>query len=160
MRIAIHAVGRLKAGPEKELAGEYLARVTGLARNAGIKSVTVSEYPEATAATAPQRQADEAGRLLAGLDGRAVVIALDERGREMTSPQFAAEIARHRDSGVQDFVLLIGGPDGHGEAVAARADLQLAFGKLTWPHRLMRILLAEQIYRALTILLNHPYHRA
>ncbi len=160
MRIAIHAVGRLKAGPEKELAGEYLTRASGLARSAGIKSVTVSEYPESLATSAALRQADEAARLLAGLDGRAVVFVLDERGRDMTSPQFAAEIARHRDAGIQDFVLLIGGPDGHGEAVSARADVRLAFGKLTWPHRLMRILLAEQIYRALTILINHPYHRA
>ncbi len=160
MRILVHAVGRLKAGPEKDLAGEYLARAAGICRNGGIKTVTVVEYPESTAATTPLRQADEAARLLAGLDGRSIVIALDERGREMTSPQFAAEIARHRDAGVQDFILLIGGPDGHGEAVKARADLQLAFGKLTWPHRLMRILLAEQIYRALTILINHPYHRA
>lgn len=160
MRIAVHAIGRLKAGPERELAGEYLARASGLARSAGIKSVTVSEYPESLAATAALRKDDEAARLLAGLDGRAVVIALDERGRELTSPEFAAQMAKHRDGGAPDLVLLIGGPDGHGPAVLARADLKLAFGKLTWPHRLVRILLAEQIYRALTILLNHPYHRA
>lgn len=159
MRIAVHAIGRLKAGPEKELAGEYLARAAGLARSAGIKSVTVSEYPESLAATATLRKDDEAARLLAGLDGRAVVVVLDERGRELTSPELAAQLAKHRDGGVPDLVLLIGGPDGHGPAALARADLKLAFGKLTWPHRLMRILLAEQIYRALTILLNHPYHR-
>jgi 23S rRNA (pseudouridine1915-N3)-methyltransferase len=160
LRISIHAVGRLKTGPEKEIAGEYLTRASGLSRQAGIKSVAVMEYPESLGPTPELRRADEAGRLLSNLDPRSFVVVLDERGRELTSQELAAEIAMRRDAGLAEMSFLIGGPDGHGPAVLERAGLKLAFGKLTWPHRLVRILVAEQIYRSLTILLNHPYHRA
>lgn len=160
MRISVHAIGRLKNGPEKELAGEYASRAADLCRQAGLKAVTMTEYPESHAGTAALRQSDEAGRLLAHIDPRAFVIALDERGRELSSGELAAEIAMRRDGGTPELVFLIGGPDGHGPEALARAGLRVAFGRLTWPHRLVRILLAEQIYRSLTILLNHPYHRA
>jgi 23S rRNA (pseudouridine1915-N3)-methyltransferase len=150
----------LKPGPEKELAGDYMTRATAMARQMGIRAVAVTELPESGAKTASLRQADEADRLLSGLHPDAFLIVLDERGKEMTSEALAAEMGLRRDRGTPELAFFIGGPDGHGEAVRKRANLVLAFGKLTWPHRLMRILLAEQVYRALTILANHPYHRA
>lgn len=160
MRLSLHAVGRLKPGPEKELAGEYAARAEALLRQAGFKSLSLVEHAESQAATPAQRKAEEAQKLLARIPSEAFVVALDERGRELGSPDFAKLLGDKRDQGLPELAFVIGGPDGHGEALLARAGLTLAFGRLTWPHRLMRILLAEQLYRGLTILLNHPYHRA
>ena len=89
----------------------------------------------------------------------AYVIALDERGKNMTSEAFAGELGRLLDNGTREVAFLIGGPDGHAAAVQGRAGLVVSLGKMTWPHRLARVMLAEQIYRSVTILVNHPYHR-
>jgi 23S rRNA (pseudouridine1915-N3)-methyltransferase len=88
------------------------------------------------------------------------MISLDERGTELTSTAFAAELRRFIDRGAAELAFLIGGPDGHADEIKKHAALQLSLGKMTWPHRLVRPMLAEQIYRSVTILLNHPYHRA
>ena len=87
------------------------------------------------------------------------MVALDERGRDLTSRDLASTFGRWRDDARTRLAFLIGGPDGHGDAVRARADLLLSFGRMTWPHRLVRVMLAEQLYRAATILAGHPYHR-
>ena len=160
MRLLILAVGRFKTAPEQHLAENYLQRAAKLGRQLGISSINISELPESNAATAPLRQSEEAGRLLARIPPKAFLISLDERGKELTSVAFASELRRIIDRGVRDLVFLIGGPDGHGQEIARRAGLQLSLGKMTWPHRLMRPMLAEQIYRSVTILVNHPYHRA
>jgi 23S rRNA (pseudouridine1915-N3)-methyltransferase len=102
---------------------------------------------------------EEAQWLLAKSSARAFVVALDESGKAISSTAFAEFLRRHADTGTADIAFLIGGPDGHGAAVRRRADLSLAFGPQTWPHRLVRVMLAEQIYRAVTIMVNHPYHR-
>jgi 23S rRNA (pseudouridine1915-N3)-methyltransferase len=159
MRIQVGAVGRLKPGPERKLADAYLERTIGLGRGAGISPVTIAEIAESRAATADLRMTDEATRLRAGLPDEAMTIALDGGGRDVTSEEFAALIGRWRDGGTATLAFFIGGPDGLSADIKATAGYRLAFGRMTWPHRLARIMLLEQIYRSVTILVNHPYHR-
>lgn len=160
MRIRIIAVGRMKAGPERELLDRYLDRATKSGRALGITRLDVEELSESRQPRAEDRQIEEAAGLLAFVPERAVVIALDETGRTATSPEFAALVDRERGAGTPDLVFAIGGPDGHGDVLRTRAGRLLAFGAMTWPHQIVRVLLAEQIYRAMTILSGHPYHRA
>lgn len=160
MRIAIHAVGRLKAGPERDLADRYLDRCDKAGRAIGIAGIAVREVPESRAREAPVRKDEEAAALLADLTPGALLVALDERGDLPTSERFAALLGEARDRGTPETVLMIGGPDGHGPAVLSRAGHRISFGRLTWPHQIVRILAAEQVYRAITILSGHPYHRS
>jgi len=159
MRLSICAVGRLKRGPETDLLDDYLKRARALGRSLGITEITVHEIPESRASGAGERRGDEAARLLDLIPADALVIALDERGKALSSRELASRIGRAADDGVQHLAFLVGGPDGHGPAVAARAGLTVSFGRLTWPHRLVRLMLGEQVYRSFTILANHPYHR-
>lgn len=101
----------------------------------------------------------EADALLRHLPGHTPAVVLDERGADLTSRDLAVRLGRWRDEGNAAVAFLVGGADGHGEAVRRRADLRLALGRLTWPHLLVRAMLVEQIYRATTILAGHPYHR-
>ncbi|MDR3375787.1 MAG: 23S rRNA (pseudouridine(1915)-N(3))-methyltransferase RlmH [Ancalomicrobiaceae bacterium] len=160
MRILIAAVGRLKAGPERDLADRYLDRAVKTGRPLGLNRLDVREISEGRAVRPDDRKAEEAAELLALIPADAEVVVLDEGGRSTTSEGFADFIASARDRGVADLVFAIGGPDGHGPALKARAKSTLAFGAMTWPHQIVRVLLAEQIYRATTILSGHPYHRA
>lgn len=160
MRIAVVAVGRLKAGPEKQLADDYLKRAEGLGRKAGISGIRVQEFAESQGASAAARMADEARLVWTAVPPRAVTIALDERGKAVASDAFAAMIQRHLDNGAADLAFLIGGPDGHAPETRDRAGHLLSLGPMTWPHRLVRVLLFEQLYRAATIMAGHPYHRA
>ncbi len=159
MKVTIAAVGRMKAGPERELLDRYVDRAAKQGRGLGITRVEVRETGESRGARADDRRAEEAADLLDGLSDKTTVIALDERGRAMSSEAFATFLGERIAEG-RDLAIVIGGADGHGEAVRARADLVLAFGAMTWPHQIVRILAAEQIYRATTILAGHPYHRA
>jgi 23S rRNA (pseudouridine1915-N3)-methyltransferase len=158
MRITIAAVGRLK-GPERELVDRYVDRADKAGRQLGLR-VAVREIPESRAGTAAARKNQEAEALLAAAPAGAMLIALDEKGKSLDSTTFADEIARWRDTGTTDLVLVIGGPDGHGGALAARAGLLLSLGPMTWPHQFARLMIAEQVYRAVTILAGHPYHRS
>lgn len=158
MRVTIAAVGRMKAGPERELLDRYLDRAAKQGRALGVTKVEVREIPESRAARAEDRKAEEAEALLAGVADTAWVIVLDETGATRTSQAFADDLAARLAEG-RDWAILIGGADGHGPAALARADLRLAFGAMTWPHQIVRILAAEQVYRATTILAGHPYHR-
>jgi 23S rRNA (pseudouridine1915-N3)-methyltransferase len=160
MRLHVIAIGKLKPGPERDLAADYETRIGQLARKAGISKCTLSEHPESTRTSPAQRKTEEAGVLHNRLPSGAVTIVLDERGRALSSLEFADFIQRQRDGGSQDLVFLIGGPDGHDKDLVSQANHKLAFGPMTWPHRLVRVMLLEQIYRALTILLQHPYHRS
>jgi 23S rRNA (pseudouridine1915-N3)-methyltransferase len=155
LRLQVLAIGKLKAGPEKTIAEEYQLRLEGLGRKAGITKLTVSDFSESQAQTAAQRQDDES-KLLAT---KAFTLVLDERGKAHSSEDFAKILQRHLDQGTQDLAFLIGGPDGHSAATRQNAGQLLSFGPMTWPHRLVRVMLFEQIYRAVTILVNHPYHR-
>jgi 23S rRNA (pseudouridine1915-N3)-methyltransferase len=159
MRIHLGAVGRMKSGPEKELEKLYLARAAALGRTAGIAGLSIRDIPESRAASPELRRSEEAAKLLSALPGGAVIVALDAQGRDLSSEELATAIGRWRDSGTAEIAFLVGGPDGHGPELLAQAIASLSFGRMTWPHRLVRVMLLEQIYRAVTILVNHPYHR-
>lgn len=160
MRWTLAAIGRLKAGPERDLVARYQDRVAKGGRVQGITRFDIREFDESRAARADDRKAEEAAQLIGALGADAVIIALDETGQTPTSQQFADRLAGFRDQGRAEIGFLIGGPDGHGEAVRARADFKLAFGALTWPHQLVRVMIAEQLYRVTTLWAGHPYHRA
>lgn len=155
MRLQVLCIGRLKAGPEKILADEYQLRLEGLGRTAGIARVTVNDFAESQAQTPTQRMLEESKHL----QTRASTIVLDERGRALSSEDFARLLQRHLDQGTQELAFLIGGPDGHAPQTRQNAGELLSLGPMTWPHRLVRVMLFEQIYRAVTILVKHPYHR-
>ncbi len=159
MRIGIAAVGRMKSGPETDLAARYLDRFSRAGPAIGLDYAGLTEIAESRRPGADERKAEEASRIMAAVPDGAAVFVLDENGRDFSSRDFAERIARERDEGRRGIVLAIGGPDGHGQAVIGRAELALRFGRLTWPHQIVRILLAEQLYRATTILSGHPYHR-
>ena len=158
MRISIHAVGRMKQGPERELVARYLERAVATGRPLGLTGFDVVELTESRAGSATGRKAEEARALAAGV-GDALMVTLDERGRSLTSEAFANQIARWRDDGKAAAAFIIGGADGLDQAFSASAALTLSFSPLTWPHQLVRIMLAEQLYRMTTILSGHPYHR-
>ena len=160
MRITITAVGRLKRAPEEELSRDYLGRISKLGRQVGITGVEVKEVPESAAGSAAQRKVDEARAIQAKQPERSVIIALDERGKAMNSSEFSKLIRGCLEDGTSDLSFVIGGPDGLDPALINDARQQVCFGAMTWQHRLVRVMLAEQIYRAVTILANHPYHRA
>lgn len=160
MRLLIAAVGKLKQGPERELYTHYLGRAEALGRTLSLTPLTSVELPESRAASAPARQAAEAEALLGKVPTSHTLICLDPAGKTLSSEAFAGTLAKVRDRGAAGLAFLVGGADGLGQAVHESADLSLSFGPMTLPHGLARIVLAEQIYRALTILAGHPYHRA
>ena len=159
MRIVIAAIGRLKDGGERELLDRYVGRIDSNARVSAIGPVTIHEFPESRSSDAASRKADEASRLLRIAGDADGLIALDEHGRATSSADFARLIGNHRDEGTKSLAFLIGGPDGHGDPVLAAAKLKLSLSAMTLPHGLARVVLAEQIYRTVTILTGHPYHR-
>ncbi len=159
MRLHVAAIGKLKSGPEKELADDYQKRISQIARKAGISTISVTEQPESAKATAQQRMTEEAVVLRKQIPADATLIILDERGSTLSSEGFAKLLSQHLERGTSDVALLIGGPDGHDPAFRKTAATTIALGSMTWPHRLVRIMILEQIYRAITIMLNHPYHR-
>jgi len=158
MKIAILTIGRLKAGAERELFERYFDRAVKAGRRLGL-SFALHEFPEGRAGSAEARKDEEAGALLAKSPRDAVVLVLDERGTTLGSTAFAERLRAWRDGGKSEVAIVIGRPDGLGQGISDRAALRLAFGAMTWPHQLVRIMLAEQLYRAVTILSGHPYHR-
>ena len=158
MRILVAAVGRLKDGAEKVLVDRYVERLAP--RISGLGPVTISEIAEARQSNATARKSDEAERLIRATSKADFRIALDEHGKALSSDTFAKVLGRKRDDGIATLAFLIGGPDGHGKAALDSADLTLSLGPMTLPHGLARVVLVEQIYRAVTILSGHPYHRA
>lgn len=156
MRLRIAAVGRLPArAPESALIGDYLTRFTQIGRALGLGPATIAEVEDRKGGGKPA----EAALLSRQIPDGAAVIALDERGRVLSSPEFAEALARLRDQGRPEAVCLIGGADGLDPSLRDRADLVISFGAMVWPHMLVRVMLAEQLYRAATILAGGPYHR-
>lgn len=152
MRISIIAIGRMQRGPEHTLMGDYLKRLPWK------HSITEIEIKK-QAANADERKAREAERLLAAVPDGAALVVLDEGGKALTSRAFAAKLSDWQSTGYSDIAFIIGGADGLHASVRDKAHLKLAFGALTWPHMLVRVLLSEQIYRAWSINAGHPYHR-
>ncbi|WP_338721284.1 23S rRNA (pseudouridine(1915)-N(3))-methyltransferase RlmH [Devosia sp. XK-2] len=158
MRIVIAAIGRMKNGPERELVARYLDRATASGRPLALTGFEVTEINESRAGSAAARKAEEARALRAALP-EGVTIMLDERGKAIDSERFAARIGRWRDDGRPSLGFVIGGADGIDPDFVRSADLVVSFSPMVWPHQLVRIMLAEQLYRATTILSGHPYHR-
>lgn len=156
MRLHLCVVGRLRAGPEHALIDDYLQRLERTGRALGLGPATVHEVEDRKGGGMEA----EAALLSRALPEGAFVVAMDERGTTLSSPDFAATLARVRDGGRQDMAFLIGGADGLAPALRSRADLALSFGPMVWPHMLARVMLAEQLYRAASILAGAPYHRA
>ena len=155
MRLHVCAVGRLRTGPERMLTDDYMQRFNRSARPLGLGPLTEHEVEDRKGGG----MSAEADLLARVLPAGAVIVALDERGQTLSSPELAQRIADWRDAGRQDLAFVIGGADGIAPALRDRADLALSFGRLVWPHMLVRVMLAEQIYRAATILSGSPYHR-
>ena len=151
MRLLIAAVGRVKASALAELQSEYLKRLR--------PSISIKEVEERRSSSPAERKLREAELLLAALPEDALLVALDERGKTLTSAAFAERLQRWRADGAKTLAFVIGGADGLAQPVVRRAGLTLSLGAMTWPHLLARILLLEQLYRAQQILAGHPYHR-
>lgn len=151
MRITLLAVGRMKAGAAQDLFDLYATRLRW--------PIAVKEVEERRALPPEALKEREGALLLAALPRGARIIALDEGGREMSSRDFASLLGRWQDDGTTDLAFIIGGADGLAPEVCKRADLILSLGRMTWPHMLVRGLLAEQLFRAESILAGHPYHR-
>jgi 23S rRNA (pseudouridine1915-N3)-methyltransferase len=160
MKLHILAIGRLKAGPELVLFDDYLKRARGLGRSCGVTDIGSRDFAEAKLPDARARMAAEAALLSSATPDSSFRVVLDERGRALSSDDFAHLLKRRLDQGTASLAFLMGGPDGHAPETRQTAGFLLSFGPMTWPHRMARLMLAEQIYRAVTILVKHPYHRA
>jgi 23S rRNA (pseudouridine1915-N3)-methyltransferase len=159
LRLSVLAVGRLKHGPERQLVERYRQRIEGIGRSLGLSGLDMVELPESRARREDDRRAEEAAAL-SERAGTSAVIVFDERGKSPTSEAFAERLKLWRDEGRPGVVCIIGGPDGLDPGLRKRAELVVSFGSLTMPHQIVRALVVEQLYRALTILAGHPYHRA
>ena len=155
MKVHICAVGRLRAGPEKDLIDDYLTRFDRTGRAFGLGPARVVEVEDKKGGG----MAAEAALLERALPAGALICALDERGKVETSPEFAKRLGGWRDMGRSDVAFVIGGADGIAPDLRSRVDHKLSFGKMVWPHMLVRVMLSEQLYRAASILAGGPYHR-
>jgi 23S rRNA (pseudouridine1915-N3)-methyltransferase len=155
MQILLVAVGRLRGGPEADLSNDYITRAQTMARAARLGAISLLEV-EAKPPSDPRK---EAAALYKATPDGAIKILLDERGEDWGSRKLADKIGAWRDSGAPALAFWIGGADGVSQSVRDQADLKIAFGRQTWPHRLVRVMAAEQIYRSVTLLCGTPYHR-
>jgi 23S rRNA (pseudouridine1915-N3)-methyltransferase len=160
MRLVVAAIGRLRESPERELVERYRKRAEQIGRGIGVRGIEIIEVRESRAQELSKRMIEESIALANVIPEKAAIIVLDGRGENLDSGTFAARLRRWRDDGRPDAVFIIGGDDGLMPALREKATMTLALGAATWPHQLVRIMLLEQIYRALSILSGHPYHRA
>ncbi|WP_298259252.1 23S rRNA (pseudouridine(1915)-N(3))-methyltransferase RlmH [uncultured Litoreibacter sp.] len=155
MKVTICAIGRLRAGPEFDLIKDYLQRFDRTGRNLGLGPAQIIEQEDKKGGGSVA----EAQLLLRAIPKGAKVCAMDERGKVMTSPEFATMMGNWRDQGTSDMAFIIGGADGLTKELRNQADASLSLGKMVWPHMLARVMLSEQLYRAASILSGSPYHR-
>jgi 23S rRNA (pseudouridine1915-N3)-methyltransferase len=160
MRLVVVSIGRLKQGPERELAERYRERFDDIGRKLGFRGLDIHEIPESRARDAATRMAEEAAAISGAIPEKSILVALDERGDNLDSAGFAKHLGRWRDESMAQTIFAIGGADGLSPDLRRKAKLRIAFGSATWPHQMVRVMLLEQIYRAATILAGHPYHRA
>ena len=159
MRLLIVAVGRLKQGPERELAVAYRKRAEAVGRGFGLRDIEIVEIRESRAQDVERRRTEESIAIANVIPEQAIVAMLDERGDNLDSATLAGLLRKWREENRATACFVIGGADGLAPTLRERARLKLAFGAATWPHQLVRIMLLEQLYRAGTILAGHPYHR-
>jgi 23S rRNA (pseudouridine1915-N3)-methyltransferase len=159
MRIVIAAVGRLKQGPERELAERYRKRAADAGRKAGLDGFDIVEIRESRAGDAARRMLEESIAVANVIPERSVTVILDQRGESMSSSSFAGRLQGWRTENKPAVVFVVGGADGLTPSLRDNASLAIAFGAATWPHQLVRVMLLEQLYRAVSILAGHPYHR-
>jgi 23S rRNA (pseudouridine1915-N3)-methyltransferase len=159
MRVIVAAVGRLKQGAERDLAGDYRRRAEAVGRSAGLRQIEVVEIRESHARDAERRRTEESIAIANLLPEDGVIVAFDQTGNNIDSPGLAALLQKYRGENRAALCFVIGGADGITSSLRGRARHILAFGAATWPHQLVRIMLLEQLYRAGTILAGHPYHR-
>lgn len=155
MRVSICAVGRLRGGPEADLIKDYVTRFDRTGRALGLGPLSVCEVEDKKGGG----MAAEAALLERAIPKGAVLVTMDERGKLISSPDFADKLAGWRDMGRGDVAFVIGGADGIDPALRAKADFSISLGKMVWPHMLARAMLSEQLYRAASILAGAPYHR-
>lgn len=156
MRLHISAVGKLRAGPERDLVDDYIERCNRTGRALGLGPVTEHQVEDRKGGGMD----GEAKLLTRTIPEGAVNVAMDERGKVLSSPDLARQICEWRDAGQNDVVFLIGGADGLAPSLRSKAQFSISFGKMVWPHMLVRVMLAEQLYRATSIISGSPYHRA
>jgi 23S rRNA (pseudouridine1915-N3)-methyltransferase len=159
MRIVVAAIGRLKQGPERELAERYRKRAADAGRSAGVTAVDIIEIKESRAGDAARRMLEESIAIANIIPDDGVIVILDPRGESMSSSAFAGRLQGWRSENRPAIAFIIGGPDGLAPSLREKSPMAIAFGAATWPHQLARIMLLEQIYRAITLLAGHPYHR-
>ncbi len=160
MQLILASVGKLKAGAERDLCEHYAKRIAGIGKSIGLGPLNELTLSESRKGSAAERAADEARSLLSRIPDSAAVLAFDENGKGLTSPAFARLLGDLRDAGTSSAALVLGGPDGHGPELRDKARHTLSLGAITLPHGLARVVVAEQLYRAATILAGHPYHRS
>ena len=159
MRVVVAAVGRLKQGPERELAERYRKRAAEAGRSAGLSAVDVIEIKQSRAGDTARRMVEESIAIANLIPERAVTAILDARGESISSAAFAGRLQDWRQQNKPAVVFIIGAADGLAPSLREKANFAMAFGTATWPHQLVRVMLLEQLYRAVTILSGHPYHR-
>ncbi len=160
MRLQIAAIGKMRGRAEATLVDDYLDRARGFGRRIGFSDVALKEFEAPRALTGPALKKREGELLLAAAQDGAKIFVLDEVGENISSEKLAALLERMRDDGAPEAAFFIGGADGHDAPLRDKADHLISFGKATWPHMLVRAMLAEQLYRSMTILSGHPYHRS
>ncbi len=159
MRLAILAVGRMKSGPEQELYNRYAERILKSGKVLHFMGPDLHEIVESRAQDVQKRKSEEAEQLMKAAGEGTRIIVLDEKGKDLSSQEFSSLLKSEQDMGTQKLAFAIGGPDGYGDELKNAAVRKIRLGAMTWPHQIARILLAEQIYRGITILSGHPYHR-
>lgn len=159
MKLMILAVGRMKAGPEQALYAKYADRISKSGKALHLTGPDLVEITESRHDNSEKRKEEEADTLIAAGGKDARIIMLDEKGKDLSSREFAQLLKDEQENGTQKLAFAIGGPDGHGEALKAASVRKIRLGSMTWPHQIARIMLVEQLYRAITILSGHPYHR-
>lgn len=154
MHIKLISIGKLKSGPEKALIDDYVSRYNKAGPSIGLRSLTLIDLPSGGGLDA------EGDLLINAIPSGATPLRMDEHGPQLTSVQFAKKLERLRDDGLPELCFLIGGAEGYSKSVRQAVPDQLAFGPQTWPHRLVKVMLAEQLYRAVSLLSGSPYHKA
>jgi 23S rRNA (pseudouridine1915-N3)-methyltransferase len=160
MRLVVIAVGRLKQGPERELAEAYRKRAQATGRALGVRDIEIVEIRESRAQDVERRRVEEAIAIASIIPERAIIVVLDEHGDNLDSTALSGLLRAWRTEDPPAVCFVVGGADGLAPSLQQRAKLKLAFGSATWPHQLVRVMLLEQLYRAASIVAGHPYHRA